>query len=1168
MSPGSGGKAGFTLQDPALTGVRFTNQLGGDLALTNAVAHNGSGVAIGDIDGDGWQDIYLCNLQGRNQLFRNLGGWRFTPMDLGEAACAGQLSTAAVFADVDGDGDLDLLVNGIGAGTRLFLNNGKGKWTEAKDSGLSRTASAMSMALADIDGDGDLDLYCAHYIDVLYLADPTTQLTMGQQNGRMSVAKVNGQPADRPPWKDRFEVQADGSVRELGEADGFYRNDGHGHFSAIQDVPGTFRDEQGDPVRPFRELGLGVMFRDVDGDGAPDLYVCNDNGAPDRFWINDGKGSFRAAPASALRHGSHSSMGIDFADVDRDGRDDFIVLDMLARDRAKRLTHPGKPEPGTEIRERPGTRPLVGRNTLFFGRKDGTYAEAALMAGVAATDWAWCPVFLDVDLDGYEDLLVTNGFEQDVLDQDSVDQIGRRKWTPQQMKRYRQIHPRWDHENLAFRNRGDGTFEPKGTDWGFALRGVSNGMAVGDLDNDGDLDGVVNNLNAPASLHRNDATAPRVAVRLKGTSRDTQGIGARITLRGGPVVQSQEMISGGRYLSGDAAMRVFAAGTGAARPMSLEIGWRDGTTSLVTNVLADRVYEIDQAATAKTRKAKEPPVAAAFVDISARSVHSHVEDAFDDWAQQPLLPHRLSRGGPGLAWLDLDGDGWEDVIVTGAKGGKLAVLSNQAGKGFLVREGADLAGADQTAAIAWADGKGHRDFLLGLSSQELPEPQESRIIRFNQTVGPRVVAVGRSSIGTIAMADIDGDGDLDVFVAGRSVPGRYPEPASSTILRNEDGELVPDATASAPFRGVGLVTGAAFGDLDGDDSPDLVLALEWGPLRVFLDRGGRFEDATAAMGLAEHTGLWGCVALGDFDGDGRLDIVAGNRGRNTVLELDPPGRSALFFGEWNGDGIVQMMEARQIGDVWFPIRDRSWLERGISDLPQRFATHAAFSTATVPEILGIRSAAARRLEAAGLESVIFLNRGDRFVRLPLPREAQRAPATSVAVGDLDGDGIEDVFLGQNSSGDASNLTRDDAGLGLWLRGKGDGTFTAIDASASGIRVEGEARGAILADFDHDGRVDLVVAQNDGPTKIFQNRLAQPGLRVALDGAAKNPAGIGARLRRRSADGKAGPVRTVQDSTAQALGGIDRASALEVRWPDGRQKVVPLEPGRREVRVAY
>ena len=209
-------------------------------------------MAIGDIDGDGWQDIYLCNLQGRNQLFRNLGGWRFVPMDLGDAACAGQLSTAAVFADVDGDGDLDLLVNGIGAGTRLFLNDGKGKWTEAKDSGLSRTASAMSMALADIDGDGDLDLYCAHYIDVLYLADPTTQLTMGQQNGRMFVAKVNGQLADRPPWKGRFEVQPDGSVRELGEADGFYRNDGHGHFTAIQDLPGTFRDEQGNPVPPFR----------------------------------------------------------------------------------------------------------------------------------------------------------------------------------------------------------------------------------------------------------------------------------------------------------------------------------------------------------------------------------------------------------------------------------------------------------------------------------------------------------------------------------------------------------------------------------------------------------------------------------------------------------------------------------------------------------------------------------------------------------------------------------------------------------------------------------------------------------------------------------------------------------------------------------------------------
>src|SRR6266542_2020754 len=320
--PGKRGKAGFTLMDPEASGVWFTNLLQGDAYLTNAVAHNGSGVAIGDVDGDGWPDIYLCSLQGPNRLYRNLGNWRFEEMAIGDAACAEQLSTGATFADVDGDGDLDLLVNGIAAGTRLFLNDGKGKWTEVKDSGLSRTASATSLALADIDGDGDLDLYCTHYIDEMHLFDPTTRFSVIKRDGQWVVAKVNDLPTTLPRLTNRFEVLPDGKVRELPEVHGFYRNDGHGHFTPIQFEPGIFSDEEGKPIPPFRDWGLAVMFRDLNGDGAPDLYVCNDNVSPDRIWINSGKGTFRIIAPFALRHTSRSSMGVDFADIDRDGYDD------------------------------------------------------------------------------------------------------------------------------------------------------------------------------------------------------------------------------------------------------------------------------------------------------------------------------------------------------------------------------------------------------------------------------------------------------------------------------------------------------------------------------------------------------------------------------------------------------------------------------------------------------------------------------------------------------------------------------------------------------------------------------------------------------------------------------------------------------------------------------
>ncbi len=1181
LRPQGSGKAGFTLKDPRSTGVLFTNLLQGDATLTNAVAHNGCGVAIGDVDGDGWQDIYLCGLQTSNRLYRNLGNWRLEEMDPGPAACAEQFSTGATFADVDGDGDLDLFVNGIAAGTRLFINDGQGRFTEASNSGLSRTASATSMAMADIDGDGDLDLYCTHYIDVMHLADPTIRFALAKREDQWVVTKVNDESTRLPKWLDRFQALPDGSVRELPEVHGLYRNDGHGHFTPIQFEPGVFLDEEGRAIKPPRDWGLSVMFRDINGDGAPDLYVCNDNTSPDRFWINTGRGTFRAIATAKLRHTSRSSMGVDFADIDRDGHDDMIVVDMLAREPRKRMTQLVRDRPQPQDIERVESRPQFNRNMLFFGKSDGSFVEAALMTGVAATDWSWCPLFIDIDLDGYEDLLVTNGFSMDVMDQDSHDVIRsrQRQMTPDQRRRWRQLHPAWLTTTAAFRNRGDGTFEPMDSQWGFVAQSVSYGAALGDLDNDGDLDLVVNNLNDVSSLYRNDASAGRIAIRLKGRSPNTQGVGARIRLVGGSMSQSQEMICGGRYLSGDQAMRTFAADPDISKPMRLEVVWREGTQTTVEGVVSNRLYVISQGDS--DPPAKRAPGESAkpyFADVSSLIGHDHEEASFDDWGRQPLLPRRLSRLGPGVSWYDVDGDGWEDLIVAAGRGGKVAFYRNNQGLAFLKLERAAAVEMSQGAVLGWSDGLGKRQVLVATSNDSMTSAGESEITAYSASKlgSPQHWPAGQATLGPMAAADIDGDGDLDLFVGARFRPGRYPEPVSSAIWLNEQGHLAAHSGLSEPFKSVGLASGATFADLDGDGEPDLALAMEWGPVRIFRNRGGRFNEVTAEWGLTGMTGLWTSVAAGDFDGDGRMDLACGNWGRNTPYELVQPTTLRLYYGDWNADGIVQIIEAWKSGENWLPLRDRTWLARGLPALATRFKTHQAFGEATVRDVLGPLYEKSEFLEAARLESTIFLNRESRFEAVPLPREAQLTPVFSINVGDFDGDGVEDLFLGQNYFGTRSDVSREDSGLGLWVGGTGRGTFRAMDAGLTGIEVRGEQRGAALVDFNHDGRVDLAVSQNNGATRLFRNESAKRGLRVELKGLASNPDGVGAQMRVLYGGGRKGPCRLVQagsgyssqDAAVQVLGLREPPSAVWVRWPDGMEQTVPVADSEWSLRVNF
>ena len=1170
------GHAGFTLMDPRQTGIDFTNTLSDQNAAQNQIRLNGSGVALGDVDGDGLCDIFVCSLEGHVALYKNLGGWRFTNITAAAGLdFPGNYSTGATFADVDGNGTLDLLINGIGTGTRLFLNDGHGHFTEAKDSGLAHEYGAMTCALADIDGKGPLDLYVANY-------RTTTIRTTG-----FSLLNMNGRRMIRPQDRGRLELTPQGRVLEHGEPHLLYRNDGHGHFTPLSWTGGTFLDEEGRPLKEApHDWGLTAAFRDLNGDGVPDLYVCNDFHSPDRIWINDGQGHFRAIPHLAIRHTPTFSMAVDFADVDRDGRDDILVSDMMSRDHGRRLMQIAAMQPYTI---RPGEfadRPQVDRTALQWNRGDGTYAEIAAYAGLDNCEWNWSIIFLDVDLDGFEDVLASTGHMFDTQDSDAQARIAANgPYPPSKVPQKLLMLPPLRQAKLAFRNRGDLTFSECSAAWGFDQVGVAHGMALADLDNDGDLDLVVNNLNGALGVYRNDSAAPRVAVRLKGRPPNTAGIGARITVTGGPVAQSQEMMCGGRYLSCDEALRVFAAGSLTNR-LRIEVVWRNGRRSTVAPALPNCLYEVFEPAdagpepTAQNRLGPSaapapPPV---FEDVSDRLRHAHHEDPFDDFERQPLLPRRLSQLGPGVAWFDVDGDGWDDLAVASGKGGRLAVFRND-GRGHFQRlEGAPWNGVatrDQTTILGLTHSDGTRGLLAGAANYEDGQAAGAAVQEFapGKAAAADVIPAGASSVGPLAMADYEGTGQLGLFAGGRCVPGRYPEPAQSQLWRRRGGAWELDAENTARLAGVGLVSGAVWSDLDGDGWPELILACEWGPVRVFHNDRGRLREVTAELGLAGFLGWWNGVTVGDFDGDGNLDILATNWGLNTVQHASPEFPFLLYAGDFDGSGALTLLEATRdpATRLELPERDLDALAAALPFLRGRFQTYAAYGRATVADIAGPALANARRLAVTTLCSTLFLNRTNYFLAVPLPPEAQFAPAFAACVADYDGDGNEDVFLSQNFFATQAKIPRCDAGRGLWLQGNGRGGFRAVPGSESGVMVYGEQRGAAVGDFDGDGRVDLVVTQNAAETRLFHNVRGRPGLRVRLQGPPGNPQGVGGVIRLEFG-GRFGPAREIhagsgywsQDSSTQVLARPEEPRQIWVRWPGGQTSLAGLPPGALEV----
>lgn len=1172
VSPGLFGQTGFKELSPSKTNIGFINQITEEEIDDNRHYLNGSGVAAGDIDGDGWVDLYFAGLNEPNKLYKNLGEFKFEDItERAGVAHEGYYSTGTVFADVNGNGHLDLLVSATHRENVLYINDGQGNFTREEDSGLGPAKGSTTLTLADVTGNGYLDLYITNYKEKS-VKDLFTTRELEWEN---ILNEPLRDPTDTytltPPFDQHYELKRQNGelagVSEIGAVDELYLNQG-GTFERVEDTRERFMDENGEPFGLQPDWGLTAKFQDLNGNGLPDLYVCNDFHTPDRVWINQGDGSFRAISQMAIRNLSFSCMGVDFSDINRDGQLDIFTTEMLSPDHQRRLRQAESDDPVPVQIGQIDSRPMYNRNSMFLKREDDTYSEIAHFSGTRASGWSWATRFLDVNLNGYEDLLINTGYLYDILDIDAqIAMMRNQRNMDEHFMEFTDKTHTLDLPNRIFRNNGDLTFTEMGSEWGFSEKDISHGMAVADLNNNGVLDIVVNRMNQPAAVYRNNTRAPRIGVRLNGEVPNTRGIGATIELRGGPVIQHKQVSAGGEYVSGSDGRVMFAADEENPNHEIL-VKWPDGKESRIREVRANRIYEIDQAGAQPPREEPQnnrssDPI---FEDVSDHLDHTHHEDPFQDFEFQPLLPARLSQLGPGVAWVDITGDEREDLLIGSGKGGQLGLFENH-GDGHFERLSTSPmtrpAPGDQTSILGWKE-DGFTRIAVGSSNYE--QGRSGTASAYLYRIGPSGNVVETDSLpgifsttGPLALSDVSGNGYLDLFIGGGFKPGQYPEDADSRLFRNEGGTFVPDEEASRLFSGLGLVNGAVFSDLTGNGRQDLLVSTGWGPLRLFENAGGAFREVTSDIGLDNYHGWWQGVTTGDLTGNGRMDIVATNIGLNSTWQLNHEEPIRIYYDDLNGNGRMDIMEAYADGSGGYVPRHRLYRFQSLQILLNHMDSHRDFSEADVAGILGERYSRIPYKQINTLEHMIFLNTENGFEAHPLPIEAQFTAGFHVEVADIDNNGNEDLFLSQNLFALPQQTPRLDAGRGLLLIGNGDGTFRPLSGTESGIKVYGEQRGAAFSDVNDNGKVDLVVTQNGARSRFFLNRTEHRGYRLTLRGPEVNRTGIGSKIRLIYTDDEKGPLRELQGgsgywsqkSSTQVLGaGDSQVEAIEVQWFDG------------------